>query len=113
MIGHMPLVALRIAQKRPKAVWIWVGTRHKEWASSWHLYSDLLAHPWITVEPQDRIPQLDLRFLVGLQVHIDGEDTVDRIFDTHLACMKAGVRDVFTYHNGELIHDKGEPIAVS
>lgn len=113
MIGHIPLVVIRMAYKRPKAVWIWVGTTQDEWAASWHLYSDLLAHPWITIEPKDRIEQLDLRFLVGLQVHIDGNDTIDRIYDAHLACMKAGVADVFTFHNNEIIHDKGEEIAVS
>lgn len=112
MIGHIPLVRMRLAHKRPKAVWIWVGITQLPWAASWHKYSDLWAHPEIVIEPKDNPKYLDLRFLTGLQVHVDGNDTTDRIFATHLACMKAGAREVFTLHNGELIIDKGEEVGI-
>lgn len=112
MIGHMPLIALRMAHKRPKAVWLWVGIPPNNWAANWHEFEDLLAHPEVVIEPSDNPKILDLRFLVGLQVHIDGNDTDDRMFGVHLACMAAGASDVFTFHNGELIWDKGEKVEV-
>jgi hypothetical protein len=112
MIGHSPLVAIRMARKRPKSVWVWVGMPKDDWAATWHLYSDLYGHPWITIEPKDRIEHLDLRFLVGLPVHIDGDDTTDRVYRVHTACLKAGAAWVYTFHQGELIVDKGEPDAI-
>lgn len=113
MIGHMPLIQIRMAHKRPKAVWIWVGIPRTNWAANWHEFEDLQSHPEIVIEPSDNPKNLDLRFLVGLQVHIDGDDTTDRIYGVHLACIEAGASDIFTLHQGELIWDKGEPIAIS
>lgn len=113
MIGHMPLIRIRKAHKRPKAVWVWVGITSNNWAATWHQFSDLLSHPEIQIEPEDNIKNLDLRFLVGLQVHIHGNDKTDRIFGAHIACLEAGAKDVFTLHDGELIWDKGENFAIS
>ncbi len=113
MIGDKALICMRLAHKRPKAVWLWVGITQLDWAASWHLYNDLWAHPEIVIEPKDNIKSLDLRFLTGLQVHIDGNDTTDRMFAAHVACMKAGAKQVFTLHDGELIYDQGEEIGVS
>lgn len=112
MIGHMPLIQMRRAHKRPAAVWIWVGMDKTKWAASWHLYSDLWSHPEVTIEPDDKIKELDLRFLVNLQVHVQGNDTKDRMLQTHLACMRAGASDVFTLLDDDFIHDEGEKIAV-
>ncbi len=112
MIGHKALIRMRQARKRPKAVWVWVGMDKDKWAASWHLYSDLWAHPNLNIEPTDNIKELDLRFLVGLQVHIHGDDT-NQVYSFHAACIKAGAKDIFTFHQDELIHDQGEEIAVS
>lgn len=106
MIGHMPLIEIRKAGKAPKAVWIWVGMDGKKWAASWADFEDTLAHPKVCIEDKDRIDQLDLRFLVGMQVHIDGND--DRVLEAHLASLKAGAKDVFTLWRGELVWDRGE-----
>lgn len=111
MIGHMPLISIRKAGKAPKAVWIWVGMGGQKWAASWADFEDTLAHPQIQIEDKDRIKTLDLRFLVGLQVHIDGTD--DRVLEAHIASLKAGAKDVFTLWRGELVWDRGEDYAVS
>ena len=113
MIGDIALIRMRLAHKRPEAVWVWVGIDRLKSAASWHKFSDLWAHPELTIEPGDKIKELDLRFLVGLQVHIDGDDTTERVLAAHLACLQAGAKDVFTLHQGELIIDKGEDFGVS
>lgn len=113
MIGHIPLIRIRMARKAPKAVWIWVGSGRDFWAANWENFSDLYVHPEVVIETQDNLKSLDLRFLKNLQVHVDGDDTTDRIFGMHLACLKAGAKDVFTFHNGELIWDRGGEYAVS
>lgn len=112
MIGHKQLIRMRKAHKRPKSVWLWVGMDKGSWAARWHLYSDLWAFPEVLIEPKDNIKSLDLRFLVNLQVHISGKD-LDRLVQAHLACMKAGAKDVFTLMNDELVWDKGEKIGLS
>lgn len=113
MIGHMALISIRKAHKRPEAVWVWVGTGREKWAARWPEFSDLYAHPEIVIEAKDNPKTLDLRFLKGLQVHVDGNDKTDRILGTHLACLIAGAKDVFTFHQGELIYDRGEDYGIS
>lgn len=113
MIGHTTLISIRKAHKRPEAVWIWVGLGREKWAALWPEFSDLYAHPEIVIEPEDDLKLLDLRYLKNLQVHVDGNDSTDRIFGVHLACLKAGAKDVFTFHNGELIWDRGEDYGIS
>ena len=113
MIGHTTLISIRKAHKRPEAVWIWVGMGREKWAALWANFSDLYANPEIVIEPADDPKTLDLRFLKNLQVHVDGDASSDRIFKVHLACLKAGAKDVFTYHNGELIWDRGEDYGIS
>ena len=111
MIGHIPLIRIRMARKAPKAVWVWVGMGRDFWAANWQNFSDLYGHPEVVIESKDDPKHLDLRFLKNLQVHVDGDDTPARIYGMHVACLKAGAKDVFTFHNGELIWDKGEDYA--
>lgn len=113
MIGHIPLIRMRLAHKRPKAVWIWVGINPEKEGPPWEKFSDLWPHPHVVVEPSDNPKNLDLRFVKGLQVHVDGDDVTSRIYGVHLACMLAGAKQIITYHNGELIIDEGEADAVS
>ena len=112
MIGHKQLIRMRKARKRPKSVWVWVDMDKGSWAARWHLYSDLWAFPEVLIEPKDNIKNLDLRFLVKLQVHVLGTD-LDRLVQAHLACMQAGAASVFTLMNDELVIDQGEKIGVS
>jgi hypothetical protein len=111
VIGHMPLIRIRMARKAPKAVWVWVGIGRDFWASHWEEFSDLYDHPEVVMEAKDNPKFLDLRFMKNLQVHVDGNESTARILDVHVACLKAGAKDVFTFHKGELIWDKGEDYA--
>ena len=111
MTGHMPLIEIRKAGMRPKAVWIWVGMDEPKWDAQWADFEDTVAHAKVHIEDKDDIKRLDLRFLVGMQVHIDGND--DRVLDAHVASLKAGAKDVFTLWRGELVWDRGEDYAVS
>lgn len=104
MIGHMPLLALRMAGKRPKAVWVHLGMDPLQQAASWDKFEELLAHAHIVIEEADKIPKLDLRFAVGMQVHIDGDD-YPRLIEVHAAFLKAGAQAVFTLYRDELIID--------
>ena len=110
MIGHMPLIRIRLARKRPKAVWVYLGKDPLDQAALWDKFEDSLGHAHIVIEDTDKIPFLDLRFAAGMQVHIDGED-YNRLLQAHVAFLKAGASEVFTLANNELIYDRGEDYA--
>lgn len=106
MIGDMPLKRMRMARKRPKAVWVWVGINPTSLASQWHEIPEFWNHPEVDILPSDRIEHLDLRFAVGLQVHIDGDDK-QRILEAHRAFSLAGAGSVFSMVDGALIFNEG------
>ena len=106
MIGDMPLKRIRMAGKAPKAVWVWVGINPSSLASQWHKIPEFWNHPEVDILPADRIELLDLRFAVGLQVHIDGEDR-GRVLEAHRAFSLAGAKSVFSLVDGALIFNEG------
>lgn len=113
MIGDVPLRSLRMARKAPKSVWVWVGTNPTSLAAQWHEIEDFLAYPEVDILPADKIETLDLRFAVGLQVHIDGNDTRDRILAAHRAFSYAGAKAVFTMLEGNLIYNPGVKVELA
>lgn len=106
MIGDMPLKRIRMAGKAPKAVWVWVGINPSSIAAQWHEIPEFWNHPEVDILPSDRIELLDLRFAVGLQVHIDG-DSKDRILEAHRAFSYAGAKMVISLIEGTLILNEG------
>ena len=107
MTGQELIIRIRKAHKRPKAVWVWVGINPCSQTDLWANYSDLWAFPWVEISPKDKIEQLDLRFMVGLQVHIDGNDSRNRILKMHRQATLAGAEMVFTLVEGNLIFNPG------
>lgn len=75
MTGHQPLLALRRAGQHPSSVWLTDGFEPA--ASDWQLYPwrDLPGEylPAIRVDETDIVDALDLRFVVGLNVHVRGD----------------------------------------
>lgn len=87
MHGHEHLVKLRMAGK---AMSVSIGTDHEQsrWLSSnWPRVGMSQAH--VSIAPEERLVDLDLRFLVKLMVHIDGTDE-KRVVEVFEACKKAG-----------------------
>ena len=110
MIGDMPLKRIRMAGKAPKAVWVWVGMHPTEMSALWPEIPEFHSHPEVAILPTDRIELLDLRFAVGLQVHIDGDDTRERILKAHRAFTEAGAKVVATMIEGNLLFNEGVKI---
>lgn len=110
MIGDMPIVRMRKSGMAPKSVWVWVGTSLMSLASQWHEIPEFWAFPEVEISPADKIETLDLRFAIGLQVHIDGNDSKERILAAHRAFSYAGASGVFTLLNGSLIFNPGVAI---
>lgn len=107
MTGHEMIIEMRKRHKRPKSVWVWLGINPLSLAALWPDLPDFWAFPEVDVDPKDTIEALDLRFLVGLQVHIDGNDTRERLLKMHRQVSLAGAESVFTMVDGNLIYNPG------
>ncbi len=101
MIGHEPLIQMRLQHMRPAVVYI--HDKVHQLARDWHAPKSisgipLEAHdPHISIEPKDAIRSLDMRFLVGLEVRVasDDEKRAKALFDV---CKKYGASRVVGCH---------------
>lgn len=103
MHGHEPLLRLRMAGK---AMSVSIDTDHdaSRWLpTNWPRIGTSHAH--VSIDPSERLVDLDLRFLAQLMVHIDGLDE-KRVVEVFEACKKAGalrvVATVFRRVAGQL-----------
>lgn len=74
MRGHQPLVAMRMRGATPLDVMVWVG---HDGLRCWREWPVLMPqHAAIEIPPTDRLSALapQLRCVVGLTVHVGGED---------------------------------------
>lgn len=97
MRGHEPLLALRRRGFRPDAVWLWDYPQPKPLSDGtrmdWWAFRDI-GSAEVTIEPTDHPARADLRFVVGLQVHVMLPDP-DRMRAFVKACKDAGAARVF------------------
>lgn len=99
MRGHDQLLAMRRANRRPAAVWItdsddeYSRVTARDWANEPNR-TDGRVHAHIRIEATDIPEALDLRCLVGLEVHVSsdrGAARHHRIFDSVLDAGAAAV----------------------
>jgi hypothetical protein len=91
MRGHEALIEMRL-KGRAKAVCIGTDKESAYLSANWPSLG--LQHAFVNIEPADRLVDLDLRFLVGLAVHIDGCDE-KRVVSVFEAAKAAGAVRVF------------------
>ena len=102
MRGHQALLTLRSQKKRPQGVWISHGRSPD--CMVWHLAADTLPYPEIEIMPTENPEVLDLRFVVGLTVHVSGCHDYKIAKKLHEALKQAAARRVITVC-GDLIID--------
>lgn len=71
MRHHEPLITMRLRGSRPSDIHLETAC----WVPNWEFWPEW--HPeqaYVHIEPEDHVERLDLRFLVGCNVHINGED---------------------------------------
>jgi len=107
MIGHEPLKSLRMRGIKPAAVWI--ADYPSQISMDWHAPFTLSGlpmekhNPSISIEATDRLNDLDLRFLVGLEVYTSSsnECRAKALFD---ACKRSGAVLVVGCHTQDGKH---------
>jgi hypothetical protein len=94
MRGHEALIALRREKKRPQGVWIVHGRSFD--CLAWDKSVDTIPYPEIEILPTESPESLDLRFVVGLTVHVSGSPNYHKAKRLHDALVSAGAARVIT-----------------
>ena len=97
MTGHEPLIAMRKAGQRPEAVFL--DDFESPTARDWHEPGKRFGQAWpmdyptVAIAKSDNPRSLDLRFVVGLQVHISSpsEGRAKALFERAKQCGAAVV----------------------
>jgi len=107
MIGHEPLKNLRMRGIKPRAVWVidYPSQISRDWNAPVTVSGLPMDrhYPSVSIEATDRIHDLDLRFLVGLEVHASSgnETRAKALFE---ACKRSGAALVIGCHTQDDKH---------
>jgi hypothetical protein len=99
MKGHENLIKMRLAGKKPDAIWVYLRD-YPNWQFNWEFSSP--TKPEVFISDADNIRLLDLRFAVGLTVHIIGWDE-GRIRSVLNALVAANAKRVIAVLGDEVI----------
>ena len=108
MRGHPELIRMRMAGLKPRGLWVCYGIDHSRSWEAWSKAGDNWPYPEIEIQPIENINQLDLRFAVGLTVHISSSESLPKLKKIHSAFVDAKAKSVFLAHNKYLIMPSGE-----
>jgi len=100
MKGADHLMKLRLDGLKPEIVQVWVGNRDFLMSTEWHKYSDTMQYPYIDIEDSDNLDLLDLRFVVGLNVILSGDNS-DRLLEVYSRMSKHKPRRLILIHDEE------------
>lgn len=103
MRGHQQLIKLRIAGLTPRGVWVNYGEDKANNCLYWSKWDDLLPYPEIEILPIEIINHLDLRFSVGLTVHLSTKENFEKTLKLHKAFLAAKAKRVISVCSGYLI----------
>lgn len=99
MKGHENLIKMRLAGKKPSAIWVYLRD-YPNWDFNWEFACP--DKPEVFISPKDNLRLLDLRFAVGLTVHIIGNDEA-RTRDVLNALQAANAKRVIAVLGAEII----------
>jgi hypothetical protein len=108
MRGHLELLKMRIEGLKPRGLWVCYGTDHSKGYEAWSKAGDTWPYPEIEIQPIENLNQLDLRFAIGLTVHISSEEPLPKLKNIHNAFVRAHAKSVFVASRSCLIMPSGE-----
>ena len=90
------MIEMRINRRNPKGVWVFhAEDESKSWAC-WHKYARHDLYPVVEILPAEVPELLDLRFVVGLVVHVSGCADYQKAKRLHDALVAAKAKRVIT-----------------
>jgi hypothetical protein len=101
MRGHEALIEMRRDKKRPQGIWITQNPSID--CMKWDKNVETLPYPEIEILPNEIPESLDLRYVVGMTVHVCGATDYKKAKRLHAALVEAGASRVITDVNGLLI----------
>ena len=101
MRGHQPLIAMRMNRQKPNGVWISHG--ESSFWGTWDKYADTQPYPEIEILQREIPENLDLRFVVGLTVHVGGCKNYNLAKRLHKALLVSKAKRVITVTGDVLI----------
>lgn len=107
MRGHIELLKLRMEGLKPRGLWVCYGHDPLKGWNTWSKAGDTLPYPEIEILPIENINQLDLRFAVGLNVHISSKEHLAKLKKIHSAFVAAKANGVYVYSHHCIILPSG------
>ena len=90
MRGHQPILAMRRRRVAPKSVWLSTDPIDPD---LWRAWPEFCSHAHVQIDVGDNAQALDLRFLVGMLVFVDGNNQ-SRVEEIERAAIDAGAARV-------------------
>jgi len=103
MKGHDALIALRKQGFKPAGVWVCHAKDHSLGWASWQKFRGHDRYPEVEILPAEVPELLDLRFAMGLVVHVSGMKEYGKAKRLHKALVEAKAKRVITVCGGLII----------
>jgi len=101
MIGGQEIMDLRKEGTQFDMVNVWVGDdKDTHYAKEWHKWIETVEYPEIVIEDKDNLAALDLRFVFGLTVLIQGKDP-DRLLKVYEKVGKCSPSRVLLFYSND------------
>jgi hypothetical protein len=101
MIGHLPIIKMRMNRVAPAVVFLndFEDKKAKDWLNPGEKYGEVWPsdHATVSINPNEPVSNLDLRFLNGLRVLISGS-TEERTKALYKRSIDAGAKTVAASH---------------
>jgi len=108
MRGHQELIKMRLEGLKPRGLWVCYGIDNSRGWEAWSKAGDTWPYPAIEIQPIENLNQLDLRFAVGLTVHVESNEPLPKLKKIHDAFVNAKAKSVFVSSRKCLIMPSGE-----
>ena len=103
MKGHDALIALRKQGFKPAGVWICHAKDESRGWATWQKFRGHDRYPEVEILPTEVPALLDLRFAMGLVVHVSGMNLYAKAKPLHQAFVEAKAKRVITVCGGLII----------
>ena len=96
MKGHQELIRLRTEGAKIRSLWIYHGKDPSKQWSRWDKAMQTLDYPDVEIEQHEDPNMLDLRYVIGMTVHVSGCRDYKKSVKLHQALIKAKARQVIS-----------------